>query len=211
MKSSISTHVKFAALIITSALVFSAVLPWLHTSDRTALDILKETGYSNTTATIYLKSRMLDTVFEVLVFSLVIIGLSTHHKSKGRYHEDIKDDVFTNIAKIASFFLMIASLYLALTGHLFPGGGFTAGVTGGTAILLMAISSGFDKFESNFKRLKVDVLEKILISAIIISSLIEFRLPSQRFIILQNVLIYFKVMAGTWIVLYNLIKYRGIV
>ncbi len=211
MRSSKNTWGKIVFSILIAAIIFMLLKSELSHSSSRAIDIFKEAGYENTTATIYLRNRMLDTVFEVLVFSLVVVGLMAYHSSHAGGVKEMEDVVFKNVARLVAFFLFVASFYLASTGHVFPGGGFTAGVTGGTALLMVGMAKGFERFEKDFERFKVDKVEKILVGVIAAVAFLEFKLGHSGFIILQNILIYFKVMAGTWIIAHNLMKHRGIV
>ncbi len=204
-------RVKVIVILILCFMLVFKVVEHLKPSKLSALEVKREWGYSNTVTTIYLKSRMLDTVFEVLVFSTVVLGLVAYHTGGSGGTKDVDDEIFKKVARSLSFFILLASLYLGMTGHLYPGGGFTAGAAGGTALMLMAFARGYERFEEEFERYKVDKLEKFFFGLIPLVTILEFWLKLDRFIILQNLLIYFKVMAGTWIIVHNLLKHRGIV
>ncbi|MCD6450596.1 MAG: cation:proton antiporter [Thermotogaceae bacterium] len=197
--------------IILVALVIIKIYGSFEFSKNSALDVVKEGGYQNTVTTIYLKDRMYDTIFEVLIFSLVVLGVEYHHKGLSHSIYNIKEETIKSISGFFGFLAMVFSLYIAVTGHKYPGGGFTAGVAGGTALMLMGFARGFESFETEFEKFKVNIMEKVMVVIIIITSIIEFRFKADLIIIFQNVFIYFKVMAGTWIITYNLMKHRGIV
>ncbi len=180
-------------------------------SKNSALDIRNEWGYQNTVTTVYLKDRMYDTIFEVLIFSLVVIGIASYHKDLLYSSSELEEEMVKKISNFFGFLVIVFSLYMAAAGHKYPGGGFTAGVAGGTALMLMGFSRGFESFEAEFEKYKVNIAEKVLVAIIVAISIIEFWLRYDQIIIIQNVLIYFKVMAGTWIITYNLMKHRGIV
>jgi len=203
--------VMFLFSVIFAAVLVIKIFGDFEVSKNSALDVRKNWGYQNTVTTIYLKDRMYDTIFEVLIFSLVVAGVVSHHRNLSYSTSDIEEDIVKRISDFFGFLVMIFSLYMAITGHKYPGGGFTAGVAGGTALMLMGFSRGFENFEAEFEKYKVDIVEKTLVAIIVSTSIIEFWLKVDRLIIIQNVLIYFKVMAGTWIMIYNLMKHRGIV
>ena len=173
-----------------------------------AKEIFEESRIPNLTTSVYLFQRSYDTVFEVLVFSLIVSGLSITSKPDVR---KIDDEIFKLVSRFMGFFIGISSAYLALTGHVYPGGGFTAGVVGGTSLLLMGISRGMDEFESKFEKFRVPFVEKILLGAIAAVLIAIIACTKSRLVPLANFLIYFKVMAGTWIITYEFSKHRGII
>ena len=201
----------FLFSVIFTAMLVVRIYSGFEVSKNSAVDVKENWGYQNTVTTVYLKDRMYDTIFEVLIFSLVVAGVASHHKNLSYSTSDIEEDIVKRISNFFGFLVVVFSLYMAITGHKYPGGGFTAGVAGGTALMLMGFSRGFENFEAEFEKYKVDVAEKTLVAVIVAVSMLEFWLKADRLIIIQNVLIYFKVMAGTWIMTYNLMKHRGIV
>ena len=174
-----------------------------------AMEIFKESRVPNMTTSVYLFQRAYDTVFEVLVFSIIVSGISLSESFRRK--KKMKDETFKFVSKFMGFFIGISSVYLALTGHIYPGGGFTAGVVGGTALLLMGISRGIDEFESKFEKFRVPFIEKILLSAIVLLAIVLIFLGKSLLVPLINFLIYFKVMVGTWIITYEFTKRRGII
>ncbi len=209
MKLSKSIRLEIVLAALSIAVVLLTMLGKLEHSKSMAIDVFKESKIVNMTTSIYLFQRAYDTVFEVLVFSIIVSGLSLSKGSKSE--KRIDDEVFKFVSKFMGFFIGISSMYLALTGHIYPGGGFTAGVVGGTSLLLMGISRGIDRFESEFERFRVPFIEKILLGIIALVVAILIALRKSHMIPLVNFLIYFKVMAGTWIITHEFIKRRGII
>ncbi len=200
--------VSFALFLI---IVLSHNLGEFKSADN-ALKIHEESGLSNTVTTVYLWNRMYDTIFEVLIFSTVVLGIKEFHRGREKGTDRLGDRLFREVAGFIAFTLACASLYLALTGHVYPGGGFTAGVAGGTALLIVGMKDGVEKFEKNLERFKIDFLEKIFVILIVILALVEFRgLRADFSVPLQSFLIYLKVMGGTWLITYTFMKHRGIV
>ena len=209
MRSLKSTRVEVVLALASIAIVLSMTLGKFEPSRSMALDIFKESGIPNMTTSIYLFQRAYDTVFEVLVFSIIVSGISLSGGLGGR--KKIEDETFKFVSKFMGFFIGISSVYLALTGHIYPGGGFTAGVVGGTALLLMGISRGIDEFESEFERFRVPSVEKVLLGIIVLVIITLVSLRKSQMVPVANFLIYFKVMAGTWIITYEFTKRRGII
>ena len=183
--------------------------------------LLRQGRVPNLVSVIYMKNRILDTLIEVLVFSMAVFGVRIYHTSKEAETKEIEDRNYRFLSRYFAFLAMIVSLYLALTGHLSPGGGFSAGVAGGTAILLLGISAGIDEMERKFERMMVDRIEKIVITFMVILTLLEYRFEivfgdfgemlSGGLIPVQSLIIYMKVLAGVWVIVYNFMKHRGIV
>ena len=208
MKSFKNTRVEVVLSLVSIVVVLSMTLGRFEASKSMAEEIFEESGIPNLTTSVYLFQRSYDTVFEVLVFSLIVSGLSmTGKPSRGK----IDDEVFKFISRFMGFFIGISSAYLALTGHVYPGGGFTAGVVGGTSLLLMGISRGIDEFESKFEKFRAPLVEKILMGVIAIVLVLIIICVKSRLVPIANFLIYFKVMAGTWIITYKFSKRRGII
>ena len=208
MRSSRSTPVKIVLILISLVFVYSTLLGKLENSRSEMLEIFEESRVRNAVTSVYLYQRLYDTIFEVLVFSLVVVGITVPTSvSKGI----VEDEVFRSVSRFMAFFLGISSVYLALTGHVYPGGGFTAGVVGGTALLLMGISRGIDTFEREFERFKVPTMEKFVFVLIVLSSVLTIVFKFASLVPFVNFLIYFKVMAGTWMITYEFVRHRGII
>jgi len=164
----------------------------------------------NPVTQIYLFNRLYDTVFEVLVFSLAVLGVSMHSSLLPspptiRVIADVSIRIF---ARFIAFFLMVSSLYLALEGYRSPGGGFSAGVAGGTAFALIGMVEEFDEFERKFTRWKAPIAEKF--SAVLFLAVAAFSFFGVPLITPLNVVVYAKVAFGSWMIVYCFIKHRGL-
>ena len=184
--------------------------PSLSKVDYEKIDKLK-TSIPNLVTLIYLRNRFYDTIFEVMVFSLAILGIGLHSSSlmppiNRRVIRDVSTRLFT---RYISFFVFLGSAYLALWGHKSPGGGFSAGVAGGTGLLLLGMTEEFDVFEKKLEKFHVHVMERIFLFFVILSFIIT-SLQGIDLIVPTNFMIYLKVSFGTWILIYSLIKHRGI-
>jgi len=185
--------------------------------------IVQETGIPNAVSGIILRNRLYDTLYEVVVFTISILGASYLLQNEKPYPkvEHIADPPSVVLARIGATITAIISIELALRGHLSPGGGFAAGTAGGTAIGLVAITASFDKMQSLYQRWKATILEKlavILFAIITAINLSGVELPrgelgdlvSGSFIPILNVLVAVKVALGSWAVILLFVRYRGL-
>jgi multicomponent Na+:H+ antiporter subunit B len=110
---------------------------------------------------------------------------------------------------------------LAIRGHLSPGGGFAAGVAGGTAIGLIAITSSYQWMQDIYQRWHAAIWEKISVLVFIVLSVITLsgiELPhgelgtlfSGGILPILNILVAVKVALGSWAVILIFIRYRGL-
>ena len=196
--------------------------------NETAL-LATETGAPNLVSAIYLGARLYDTLFEVLVFTVAVIGVRFYllrRPSTARATPIPESHVLQASAQILYPLTLILGLYLALFGHLSPGGGFSGGVVAASGLLLCVMSIGA---ETVYRRLSGAGIERLewalpmVIVAIcvlpvmfgrpILSNLLPIGQAGHVFgspsILLLNILIGLKILIGSWMVLYAFILYRG--
>ncbi|ABR31253.1 cation:proton antiporter [Thermosipho melanesiensis] len=197
--------IKVLSLILISLLFF------LFLFQRGDYDVdFKNLGAVNNFVTeIYLRNRLYDTIFEVLVFSLAALGIFLFNYSIEKKEIILHESHIRMFLKFLSYFVILTSFYLAYFGHKTPGGGFSAGVAGGTGLLLYSLSTTINEFEYMFNRFKVKIIEKWILIVIYLISIVA--LFGSSYIAILNILIYLKVMFGTWIILYSFVKHRGII
>ncbi len=110
---------------------------------------------------------------------------------------------------------------LWVRGHLSPGGGFAAGVAGGTAIGLVAITSSPEWMQGIYQRWHAATWEKVSVLVFIVLAVITLAgvelphgqlgaLVSGGVIPLLNILVAVKVALGSWAVILIFIRYRGL-
>ena len=107
--------------------------------------VVKESGVPNAVSGIIFRNRLYDTIFEVIVFTIAILGanfLLANEKPSCSIYQ-FKDQPSIVLARLGATIAALVSIELAIRGHLSPGGGFAAGVAGGTAIGLIAITSSY--------------------------------------------------------------------
>ncbi|MEL6554922.1 MAG: Na(+)/H(+) antiporter subunit B [Cyanobacteria bacterium J06621_11] len=185
--------------------------------------IVAESGVPNAVSGVIFRNRLYDTIFEVVVFTISIMGvrflLSDEQPSSTVYQFTDKPSIV--LARLGATIAALVGIELAIRGHLSPGGGFAAGVAGGTAIGLVAITSPAAWMEAVYQRWHAARWEKVsvlLFIAIALLSLIGIELPHQTlgdlisggWIPLLNIIVALKVALGSWAAILIFIRYRGL-
>jgi multicomponent Na+:H+ antiporter subunit B len=185
--------------------------------------ITEDSGVPNAVSGIIFYNRLYDTVFEVVVFTIAIMGAqhllaNEHPLVQVRQFTDRPSVV---LARLGATIAAMVGIELALRGHLSPGGGFAAGVAGGTAIGLVAITAPADWMQGIYQRWRAATWEKISVLVFIVLAgvtLAGFPWPAGQMgdlisggsIPLLNVLVAAKVTLGSWAALLLFIRYRGL-
>ncbi|NCJ08475.1 cation:proton antiporter [Synechococcales cyanobacterium C] len=186
--------------------------------------IVADSGVPNAVSGIIFRNRLYDTLFEVVVFSLAILGakylLADETPSAPFYR--FTDEPSIVLARLGATIAALVGIELAIRGHLSPGGGFAAGVAGGTAIGLIAITAASPEWmQAIYQRWRAATWEKVSVLIFIgltVLTLIGIELPAGQFgtllsggmIPLLNVLVALKVALGSWAVILLFIRYRGL-
>ena len=185
--------------------------------------VVQDSGVSNAVSGIIFRNRLYDTIFEVIVFTLAIMGvrflLANEQPSCTIYQFTDRPSVV--LARLGATIAALISVELAIRGHLSPGGGFAAGVAGGTAIGLVAITSSLKWMEAIYQSWQAATLEKVsvlIFIALAVLSLVGLELPqgelgqlvSGGWIPLLNILVAVKVALGSWATILIFIRYRGL-
>ncbi len=189
--------------------------------------IIGRTNIPNAVTAVYLETRLYDTIFEVIVFSITALGVTTLFSSLSRSDEG-SQQVFGSVTVYSGGLAALSItlfLYLVLEGHISPGGGFVGGVVLATGIVTYGLTSNFAKANSHYDRFKIKMLENA--SLIIIFSLASFiilfpemharllaggefgEVLSGGLIPVLNILIGIKVYAGAWKMSSEFINRRG--
>lgn len=185
--------------------------------------VLADTGVPNVVAGIIFRNRLYDTIFEVIVFTIAILGtkfLLANETPLGRVQQ-FQDIPSILLARLGATITALVAIELAIRGHLSPGGGFAAGVAGGTAIGLIAITSSPAWMEGVYQRWRAATWEKISVLLFIVLSVITLAgwpwpqgevgaLVSGGIIPILNILVALKVALGSWAVVLIFIRYRGL-
>lgn len=198
--------------------------PAVETAELSMVElVVEDSGVVNAVSGIIFRNRLYDTIFEVVVFTIAIMGvrflLADEQPSCTIYQ--FTDNPSIVLARLGATIAALVSIELAIRGHLSPGGGFAAGVAGGTAIGLVAITSSSSWMEAIYQRWQAATLEKVsvlIFIVIAVLSLIGLELPhgmpgtllSGGWIPLLNILVALKVALGAWAAILVFIRYRGL-
>ena len=209
------------ALFIKMLIVPNPKADWSEISIVTS--IVEDTGVPNAVSGIIFRNRLYDTIFEVVVFTIAVLGvkylLADETPTDTVYQFSDRPSII--LARLGATITALVSFELAIRGHLSPGGGFAAGVAGGTAIGLIAITSSSEWMEGIYHKWNAATWEKISVLIFIVLAvitLIGMELPhgqlgalfSGGMIPILNVLVALKVALGSWAVILLFIRYRGL-
>ncbi|MBJ7898656.1 MAG: cation:proton antiporter [Cyanobacteria bacterium RI_101] len=185
--------------------------------------VAEQGGVPNAVAGIIFRNRLYDTIFEVIVFTIAIAGvkhLLADEKPQKQIHL-FPDRASAIMARLGATITTLVAVELAIRGHLSPGGGFAAGVAGGTAIGLIAMTSAPAKMEEIYRRWHTAAWEKISVLAFLALAVLALTgitppmgemgaLLSGGFIPWFNLLVAIKVALGSWAAVLLFIRYRGL-
>jgi len=193
------------------------------------IDTAHTTGSINVVSAIYLNARLFDTLLEVLVFSVAVLGVRFYLDERGR-RESVESIPESHVLRLSSDLLLplilLLGIYLTVYGHLSPGGGFSGGAAAGTGLLLAAIALGADSVAQRFHESILERVEWAILLCVFFLAGISAalgrtpltdllppgtpgRLASGGSILLYNILIGAKVFIGTWVMIHHFIQHRG--
>ncbi|WP_414545083.1 Na(+)/H(+) antiporter subunit B [Nostoc sp. CCY0012] len=185
--------------------------------------IVQDSGVPNAVTGIILRNRLYDTIFEVVVFTIAVMGVRFLLADERPFCiiYQFTDEPSVVLARLGATIASLVGIELAIRGHLSPGGGFAAGVAGGTAIGLIAITSSSEWMQGIYQRWNAARWEKVSVLIFIVLAVITmagFELPhgelgalvSGGVIPLLNILVAVKVALGSWSVMLVFIHYRGL-
>ncbi|MBL3593445.1 MAG: hypothetical protein JMJ93_08035 [Synergistaceae bacterium] len=178
-------------------------------ADDTVTLLAERGNVANAVTVVYLGVRLYDTLFEVLVFSVAVLGV-TVHLARDEGMGNLPDDpALLFMVRGGAFVALLIGAAQALTGHLAPGGGFAAGVSLATGAVLLQMGplpalKGLD--EEYLLSLEKGLL--ILFLCLAWTSLLGFSLPpgergrlfSGGLLLPLNLSVSVKVALGAWIV-----------
>ncbi|MGB7057132.1 MAG: Na(+)/H(+) antiporter subunit B [Geitlerinemataceae cyanobacterium] len=185
--------------------------------------VVQDSGVPNAVSGIIFRNRLYDTIFEVVVFTIAILGatflLANERPFCTIYHFTDRPSIV--LARLGATISALVGIELGIRGHLSPGGGFAAGVAGGTAIGLVAITASSEWMQAIYKRWHAAKWEKVSVLVFILLSVMTlwgWELPygelgtllSGGILPFLNLLVAIKVALGSWAVLLVFIHYRGL-
>ena len=185
--------------------------------------VVQDSGVTNVVSGIILRNRLYDTIFEVIVFTNAIMGaqfLLANERPSSKIYQ-FRDESSILLARLGATISALVGIELAIRGHLSPGGGFAAGVAGGTAIGLIAMTSSPESMQTIYQRWHAAAWEKVSVLVFIVLSMITLaglELPhgelgaliSGGIVPILNILVAIKVALGSWAVVLIFIRYRGL-
>jgi multicomponent Na+:H+ antiporter subunit B len=161
--------------------------------------------------------------FEVIVFTISIMGAQFLLANERPFCTIYRftDQPSIVLAQLGATIAAIVGVELAIRGHPSLGGGFAAGVAGGTAIGLVAITSSSEWMELIYQRWHAATWEKVSVLVFIVLSvvtLVGVELPHGELgvlirggaVPLLNILVAIKVALGLWAVVLIFIRYQGL-
>jgi multicomponent Na+:H+ antiporter subunit B len=185
--------------------------------------VVQDSGVPNAVSGIIFYNRLYDTIFEVIVFTIAITGahflLANERPVRQVYQFTDQSSIL--LARLGATISALVGIELAIRGHLSPGGGFAAGVAGGTAIGLVAMTSSPEWMQAIYQRWGAAIWEKVSVLVFIMLAVItlagvewpqgEFgTLVSGGILPVLNTLVAIKVALGSWAAVLVFIRYRGL-
>ncbi|HHR84743.1 MAG TPA: cation:proton antiporter [Candidatus Acetothermia bacterium] len=231
-----STAIGILAILLVSAFCVLLLLTVDYHGARGGTDNpylaagASETGAVNLVSGIYLNYRLYDSLFELLIFSMAVLGVRFYLNAEKSTKPNVARVAESPVVRIAADLLfgpiMLIGVYLIVFGHLSPGGGFSGGAVGGTGLLLCAAALGAEVVARRFHEQIIEQIEWGILLLIILFAVAPIffdrlpltdLLPSGRVgkllsggtIPIYNGLIGIKVFIGTWVVIYSFIRHRG--
>jgi multicomponent Na+:H+ antiporter subunit B len=183
--------------------------------------VVQEARIPNAVTGILLRNRLYDTLFEVFVFTLAVLGVQCAFAQHDTEDEivHLTDPAMVILARMGAIVSALVFLELALRGHLAPGGGFAAGVAGGTAVGLVTLTSDTHELHERHVRWHIAAVEKWLVLLLLVVGSASLLIPgwpqvdpplNSLVIPLMNVLIAGKVAIGSWTIILLFIRHRGL-
>ena len=171
-------------------------------------------GVRNAVAAVVLGARLWDTLLEVLVFAMAMVGvrIALRPLSKAQEPPPVPEShLLSQAADLLIGPIAVFALYLAASGHLGAGGGFPAGAILGSGLLLLALAQGTERLARNIHERGLERLEygvvALLISGGMGAALVGS--PGSPWLITANLLIGLEVGIGAWVVLHRFVAHRG--
>lgn len=212
-------YISIIALVFIRLAVLPPTVECMETGIAEKISL--EAHVLNSVSGVLLRNRLYDTVFEVLIFTLAVLGVqfafSLHETEEEIFH--LHDSTMVILARIGAMVSTLIFLELALRGHLAPGGGFAAGVAGGTAIGLLTLTGNAHELHDFYQRWHIASLEKAIVLLVLPLAVLFLLFPDLNFkdqslsvisISVLNMLIACKVAIGSWAIILLFIRHRGL-
>jgi multicomponent Na+:H+ antiporter subunit B len=190
----------------------------------------RRVGAANVVSAVYLGVRLFDTILEVLVFAVAVLGVRHYLGGRATTGETRESSPESHIVRASAHVLLplviLLGLSITIYGHITPGGGFSGGAITASGLLLVALALGgagiAERFnEPLFERIEWSVLLALvglaLLPALVgqapLSDLLPAgtlgRLNSGGSLLPLNLLIGLKVFIASWAIIHHFLRHRG--
>jgi len=199
-------------LMALLALGVSGIFPRLELPDPEPIAL--SWGARNAVAAIVLGVRLWDTLFEILIYAMTIAGVKLGLRFL-RWEREVPPLAETPLLRRSADLLLgpvfVFALYVAVSGHLGPGGGFPAGALLGTGLLLLAMAKGVERLSAEIHEPSLEWVEYGAIAVILglASGLLLLGQRGASYFVAANLLIMVEVAIGAWVVLHRFASSRG--
>ncbi len=171
-------------------------------------------GVKNAVASVVLGVRLWDTLFEVLVYVVAMVGVRFFLQAlkwRGELPPVAETPLLRRSADLLLGPILVFAVYVAASGHLGPGGGFPAGAVLGSALLLLALAKGVEELSAELYEPRLESVEYLAVVLLLflgaIVLLLGVRTPAA--FVAANLLIALEVAIGAWAVLHRFASARG--
>jgi len=190
-------------------------------------EIVNRVNVPNLVTSVYLETRLYDTIFEIIVFTITALGVASLFTSLP-VNSDEGQQVFGTVTVYSGGLAALSItlfLYVVINGHISPGGGFVGGVVLATGVVTYGLTSSFRRASLYYEIFKVNILENVSLILIFAFSCFIIIFPevhaqilseagfgsvfSGGLIPMMNILIGIKVYAGAWKMSSEFINRRG--
>jgi multicomponent Na+:H+ antiporter subunit B len=168
----------------------------------------------NAVATIVLGVRLWDTLFEVLVYALAMVGVRfflSGMRWQGILPPLAETPLLRRSADLLFGPILVFAVYVAVSGHIGPGGGFPAGIILGSGLLLLALAKGVEHLSTELYEPKLEGLEYVAVAATLFLGAIVLivGVRSSAAFVAGNLLVALEVAIGAWVVVHRFASARG--
>jgi len=176
--------------------------------------IATEWDVENAVAAIVLGVRLWNTLFEVLVYALAMVGVRfflSGMRWQGILPPLAETPLLRRSADLLFGPILVFAVYVAVSGHIGPGGGFPAGIILGSGLLLLALAKGVEHLSTELYEPKLEGLEYVAVAATLFLGAIVLIMGvrSSAAFVAGNLLVALEVAIGAWVVVHRFASARG--
>lgn len=187
---------------------------WPRPEPQDPEPVARAWGVANAVAAVVLGVRLWDTLFEVLVYVVAMVGVRFFLgglRWRGELPPVAETPLLRRSADLLLGPILVFALYVAASGHLGPGGGFPAGALLGSALLLLALAKGVERLSQELYEPRLESLEYLAVALLLFlgAVVLIFLVRAPAAFIAANLLIALEVAIGAWAVLHRFASARG--